>query len=221
MERGGKLATIIQTLKDAITNNIICPRTRTDAITLTDNVTRLDNKLAAMDATDTSLGNLISTVSGDLNTHEENTSNPHNVTATQAGALPATGGTLTGQLTIDKSGENKLTIANTVSGNPILQLLAGGVNSAYFYFDRALSYAKIKAGAIDAIAFSTTTGNVQIVNSIESLNGIVLKITSGSGSPEGVVTANVGSLYLRSDGGTTTTLYVKTSGTGNTGWVAK
>lgn len=43
----------------------------------------------------------------------------------------------------------------------------------------------------------------------------------GSGSPETVVTANVGSLYLRTDGGAATTLYVKESGTGNTGWVAK
>lgn len=45
--------------------------------------------------------------------------------------------------------------------------------------------------------------------------------TSGSGSPEGVVTANPGSLYSRLDGGPTTTLYVKTSGAGNTGWTAK
>jgi hypothetical protein len=40
-------------------------------------------------------------------------------------------------------------------------------------------------------------------------------------SPEGVVTAPPGTLYLRSNGGTNTTLYVKTSGTGNTGWTAK
>jgi hypothetical protein len=44
--------------------------------------------------------------------------------------------------------------------------------------------------------------------------------TSGSGSPEGVVTAPVGSLYQRTDGGTNTTLYRKESGAGNTGWVA-
>jgi hypothetical protein len=44
---------------------------------------------------------------------------------------------------------------------------------------------------------------------------------SGSGSPEGSSTANVGSIYSRTDGGASTTLYVKESGTGNTGWVAK
>lgn len=47
------------------------------------------------------------------------------------------------------------------------------------------------------------------------------KILSGTGSPQGVVTAAIGSLYCRLDGGANTTLYVKESGTGNTGWVAK
>lgn len=43
----------------------------------------------------------------------------------------------------------------------------------------------------------------------------------GEGTPEGVVVAPVGTAYLRTDGGAGTTLYVKESGTGNTGWVAK
>lgn len=46
-------------------------------------------------------------------------------------------------------------------------------------------------------------------------------IMTGSGSPEGAVSATVGSLFMRTDGGTGTSLYVKESGTGNTGWVAK
>lgn len=45
--------------------------------------------------------------------------------------------------------------------------------------------------------------------------------TSGAGSPEGVVTAPPGSLYTNTSGGLLTTLYVKETGTGNTGWVAK
>jgi hypothetical protein len=49
-----------------------------------------------------------------------------------------------------------------------------------------------------------------------------LGISRGTGSPEGVVTALVGSLYLRTDGGLLSTLYVKESSpTPNTGWVAK
>lgn len=44
---------------------------------------------------------------------------------------------------------------------------------------------------------------------------------SGIGTPEGVVVAGVGTRYRRTDGGAGTSLYVKESGTGNTGWVAK
>jgi hypothetical protein len=43
----------------------------------------------------------------------------------------------------------------------------------------------------------------------------------GTGSPEGVVTAPPGKLYRNLAGGASTTLYVKESGTGNTGWIAK
>lgn len=43
----------------------------------------------------------------------------------------------------------------------------------------------------------------------------------GTGSPEGAITAGVGTIFLRTDGGASTTLYVKESGSGNTGWVAK
>lgn len=42
-----------------------------------------------------------------------------------------------------------------------------------------------------------------------------------TGSPEGVLVGRVGDLAIRTDGGASTTLYVKESGTGNTGWAAK
>ena len=47
-----------------------------------------------------------------------------------------------------------------------------------------------------------------------------VKIKSGTGSPEGSLTATVGSVFLRTDGGENTTLYVKEVGAGNTGWTA-
>lgn len=43
----------------------------------------------------------------------------------------------------------------------------------------------------------------------------------GAGTPEAAVIASIGSTFLRNDGGASTTLYVKTSGNGNTGWTAK
>jgi len=41
------------------------------------------------------------------------------------------------------------------------------------------------------------------------------------GTPESMIAAPVGSLALRDDGSTSTSLYVKTSGSANTGWTAK
>jgi len=46
-------------------------------------------------------------------------------------------------------------------------------------------------------------------------------IYAGVGSPNSVVTAPTGSIYLNQSGGSGTTLYVKESGSGNTGWVGK
>lgn len=47
-----------------------------------------------------------------------------------------------------------------------------------------------------------------------------VSILSGAGSPAGVVSAPVGSIYLRKDGSTGTSVYVKESGTGTSGWTA-
>lgn len=61
---------------------------------------------------------------------------------------------------------------------------------------------------------------------ITNNNGLTLggsggpNVMTSYNSPEGAKAAPVGSLYLRRDGGSGTTLYVKTSGTGNTGWSA-
>ena len=44
---------------------------------------------------------------------------------------------------------------------------------------------------------------------------------SGHGSPEGVIQAAPGSIYVNVDGGIGSTLYVKESGSGDTGWSAR
>lgn len=46
-------------------------------------------------------------------------------------------------------------------------------------------------------------------------------ISSGTGSPEGAITATPGSIYLNNNGGANTSVFFKESGTGATGWVAK
>lgn len=74
----------------------------------------------------------------------------------------------------------------------------------------------------NALLLEDYTNTIEILNGgmSESYNGM-LNILRGTGSPEGVITALIGTLYLRKDGGTNTAMYIKESGTGNTGWVAK
>ena len=47
------------------------------------------------------------------------------------------------------------------------------------------------------------------------------RLFTGLNSPEGNVSAPIGSIYINENGGAGTTMYVKESGTGNTGWVGK
>ena len=64
---------------------------------------------------------------------------------------------------------------------------------------------------------SAGVGNLQTSGAYLIIDGTTIK--PGTGSPEGVVTAVVGSTFHRSNGGAGTSLYVKESGTGSTGWV--
>lgn len=86
------------------------------------------------------------------------------------------------------------------------------------------------SGFFDFQAVNAGTGPVSVFNGVSSVtstatNGFTnfggVTWTANTGSPEGVFTALVGSLYSRTNGGAGTSLYVKESGTGNTGWVAK
>jgi hypothetical protein len=75
------------------------------------------------------------------------------------------------------------------------------------------------------VGTSTDAGFKADINGTCRVTGVLtigtITIRTGTGSPEGSVTATVGSQFMRTDGGANTTLYVKESGTGNTGWVAK
>lgn len=79
----------------------------------------------------------------------------------------------------------------------------------------------------DSIPFLSYTGTTFSVGSTDVTKPTKVNvfgnvsITGGLGDPEGVVVASAGSLFLRNNGGAGTTLYVKESGSGSTGWVAK
>lgn len=95
------------------------------------------------------------------------------------------------------------------TGVPIIDPRAGGLASVWRKFFLALS---IGGRGWDQ------AGNLTVTSL--SLQGAVTW-TQGSGSPNGKVTANPGSLYTNAAGGAGATLWVKESGTGATGWVAK
>lgn len=79
-------------------------------------------------------------------------------------------------------------------------------------------------GSSTAATARTTLGAAQSgVNSdiTELTLGAGIRILAGEGSPEAIVVAAQGSIYLRTDIGASNALYVKQTGTEATGWVAK
>jgi len=115
-----------------------------------------------------------------------------------------------------------------------LQIVSGTTiaDGIYFGSDTQLYRAGagiLALGASQVLDLTGSNGAIRLNGSdalicVSGVNRLVLgasNVRGGAGSPEGVVTAPVGSLYLRSDGAAATTLYVKESGAGNTGWVAK
>lgn len=87
--------------------------------------------------------------------------------------------------------------------------------------------ANLNAPVLAGLSFSnlgTSIKNASLaprLNFVGSYGASGPQILWGTGSPEAVYTANAGSIFQRTDGGAGTTLYVKESGSGNTGWVAK
>jgi len=144
--------------------------------------------------------------------------------ATFAGAVTVTGGATV-------NGGN-----GTYGGGALLLGGSGGgsVNAIYttdtgavgIYSDHrgtsntGLWYWRNGTGAANERMRLEATGNLVVAGAV-SVSGTAATFTSGTGSPESVKTAPVGSLYTRTDGGASTTLYVKESGAGNTGWIAK
>ena len=83
-------------------------------------------------------------------------------------------------------------------------------------------YTPISSEQLKTEAGVTALNNMlRLLFSAMTSDGESIGIYRGYGSPESFVTAKVGSMYLRLDGGATTTLYVKTSGSGATGWTGK
>lgn len=130
-----------------------------------------------------------------------------------------------GSLTLS-AGNIALTTGNlTVSvGNTNVQTLAVAAN-LNFANGSILNWGSgrgaIRAPADGSFRFSNqaNTGWTSLLFATGASTNV--GIYNGTGTPEAAVTAAIGSIYQRLDGGAATSLYVKESGTGNTGWVAK
>lgn len=126
----------------------------------------------------------------------------------------------------------------TASARLAIGLLAGSYKSRSAGANAVTNYGLYAdcIGGTANYAIWTDRGEVSLNNTSggTTINGVCTLVTdvrlgsaagplikSGTGTPEGVVTAPVGSLFLRTNGGATTTLYIKESGSGNTGWTAK
>lgn len=96
----------------------------------------------------------------------------------------------------------------TASGAPAIRLnrqTSAGILAAFYQANNLVGFLNANAGDIDI--------------TLDSTNNVRLVVNNGN--PNSVVTAGPGSICLNRAGGASTSLYVKESGTGNTGWVAK
>lgn len=101
----------------------------------------------------------------------------------------------------DGAGSTSLTIARNAVGVNINATLHSTATDTY---DLGAASYRSRASYSSKYMFTATVGAFH-----------------GSGSPKGAVVAGVGSTYHRVDGGAGTCFYVKETGTGNVGWVAK
>ena len=115
-----------------------------------------------------------------------------------------------------------LTISGTLNGRDPDNLVAGpgsSTDNALVRFDGTGGKTVQNSGTT-----LSDTGKLTVVataaNGVE-LNASGPRIMSGTGSPEGVVTAPVGSTWLDTAATTGAVKWIKASGTGNTGWVVE
>jgi hypothetical protein len=106
-----------------------------------------------------------------------------------------------------------------VAGSVYWDITAGGGNELGFYNQAYGQMMTIEESGNVGIGTTTPTEKLEVNGNVKIGNAT---IRSGVGNPNGVVAGSRGDLFLRTDGGLGTTLYVKESGDGtNSGWTAK
>lgn len=158
------------------------------------------------------------------------------------GYLPyATGPNALGDSPLSRqSATNILSTANVAATNSIFHVYDTGAGSAsnpafsmgnsigggFGLFRDANGEPSIANASVPVTRFSTDSlrikGGLGFVWSVGNTDSTPIRqgIYNGTGSPESVLSANTGSAYLNYAGGSGTTLYVKESGSGTSGWIA-
>jgi len=141
------------------------------------------------------------------------------------GSTNANGITLAGCMTAQVVGNNIVGAStSSITLSPITNqfiVVEGNITT------KAASESSVGLTLSNTNGFRPIVANNQFINGAASVGQAVggtisnLRIFSYTGTPESAVSAPAGSLYLRTDGGTSTSLYVKETGTGSTGWIAK
>lgn len=91
----------------------------------------------------------------------------------------------------------------------------------YWPFDETFTIPGNLAVGSNATITGTTTSTGQLTATAGvNVSNTGATVKSGTNTPEGAQTAPVGSLWLRTNGGAGTSLYVKETGASNTGWTA-
>lgn len=108
----------------------------------------------------------------------------------------------------DGSAINRIQFGGNASTNPSLQPVSQATPQ--------IKVVSATTNACDLVVSGAITATNGLLNGTANVKWVV-----GTGSPENAVTAPVGSLFSRTDGGANTSLYVKESGSSSTGWVAK
>lgn len=126
-------------------------------------------------------------------------------------ALPDSGGTGWTFNTLNTLGVSSRLLSFQNNGNELLYLLGNGVMICNTDFRSPT----VKADQL----YSLFSPNITIFSPLQ-LGNSGPTIQPGTGTPNGTLSAPVASLYLRTDGSTGSSLYVKETGTGNTGWTA-
>jgi hypothetical protein len=148
-------------------------------------------------------------VTGNAVVHGDVDATGHFVTADHINGGVITGTSLVGPLAT--AAQPNITSVGTLSSLGVTGTITAGTVSATTLGGTLSTAAQTNITSVGTLSSLAVSGNVNIGTPLAA---------SGSGTPEGVKTAPVGSIYMRTDGSSGTSFYVKESGSGNTGWIA-